>query len=207
MKSISIFLNSEGITSSPPEAGIIRVYTQNPAVGSWEITKEFAFSLLKSSSLLELRRTILNMVQRIGDCRIFAAREVAGQLYSVLEANNFNIYEVEGKPEQFLDSIIASEEESEKTAGKSTKTPVCYPAKNGIEGSYFIDLKAALNSDSTLTSKKILLPFLESRDFKVLEVICDHIPRWFSEEFERQGLQSTESKLDRNEYKVTISIR
>ncbi len=208
MESISVFLNSEGITSSPIEEGKIRVYAQNPGTGSWEVTKEFAFSLLNNPSISELRRTILNMIQRIGDCRIFVAREVAGQLYSVLEANKFSIYEVEGKPEQFLDSILFSEKkEQENTLAKNSPPSISYPEKTDVAGSYFIDLKAALNTDPALTSKKILLPFLKNRDFKVLEVLCDHVPRWFAEEFEEQGFQSTEWKLGENEYKILISIK
>jgi Fe-only nitrogenase accessory protein AnfO len=206
MKAIAIFLNSEGLTSSPSEEGTIRVYSQNLNTNSWEVTKEFGFSLVKSTSIAELRRAILNMIQRIGDCRIFAAKEVAGQLYSVLEANRFSIYEVEGKPEQFLDSILSSEkEENESAIEKNAQPVICYPEKTNVEGSYFINLKAALNSDPNLTSKKILLSFLKSKDFKVLEIICDHIPKWFDEEFENQGLQSTVSKLDGNEIKVIIT--
>lgn len=71
----------------------------------------------------------------------------------------------------------------------------------------FIDLKAVLNSDPNLTSKNTLLPFLKSKDFKTPEVICDHIPKWFHEEYEKQGFQSIESKHGENEYKVTISIK
>lgn len=207
MKSIAIFLNPEGVTSSLKEEGIIRVYTQNFADNSWEVTEEFAFSLVKSSSILELRSMILNMIQRIGDCRIFVAREVVGQLYSVLEANRFSIYKVEGKPEQFLDSILTLEDEMNNSSiVKKAQTLACYPEKTAVKGTYFINLKDALNADPSLTSKKILLPFLSNRDFEVLEVICDHIPKWFDDEFKRQRLQSTLSRLQENEYKVVISV-
>lgn len=208
MKSISIFLNSEGLPSSPSEEGTIRVYVQNPDMNSWEIKEEFEFSLLKSTTISEIRKTILNMIQKIGDCRVFAARVVTGQLYSVLEINQFNIYEVEGKPEQFLSSILASEiKENENSIEKNAQSLICYPEKTEVEGSYFINLKATLNSNPNLTSKKILLSFVKSKDFKTLEVICDHIPKWFHEEFENLGLQSTVSKVNKNELKVIISIK
>jgi len=206
MKSISVFLNSEGLTSSLKEEGVIRVFTQNFTNNSWDVTEEFTFSLLKSSSISEVRNIISNMIQRIGDCRIFVAREVAGQLYSVLEANGFSMYEIEGNPEQFLDSILASENEVDKNLlEKSGQTSTCYPEKADVEGTYFINLKDALNSDINLTSKQILRPFLANTEFKVLEVICDHIPKWFDDEFEQRGLLSTSSRLNENEFKVIIS--
>jgi len=107
-------------------------------------------------------------------------------------ACNTDKNEVEGKPEQFLNSILATEiKESENSVQKTAQPSIYYPEKTDVEGSYFLNLEAALNSDPNLTSKKILLPFLKSKDFKSLEVICDHIPRWFNEEFENQGLHST----------------
>lgn len=206
MSSISIFLNSEGVTASLQEEGSISVYTQNFSNNSWEVNKKLAFSLVNSSSILELRNRITNMIQNIGDCRIFVAREVVGQLYSVLEANRFNIYEVEGKPEQFLDSILTLEDEAKKgLTEKATHAAAGYPEETPVKGTYFLNLKEALNADPNLTSKKVLLPFITNKDFEVLEVICDHVPRWFEDEFKRQGLQSTFSKHQGNEYKVVIS--
>ncbi len=208
MKSVSIFLNSQGLTASPEEEGFIRIYAHDSAANCWELTKEFEFSLVKSKSISEMRGAILNMVQRIGDCRVFAAREVAGQLYSVLEANRFSIYEAVGRPEQFLESILASEAEADKsTVEKGPREIPAYPEKTGVEGIYFVNLKAALNSDPGLTSKKVLMPFLAEKNFKTLEVICDHVPRWFADEFQKQGLLSEVSKLDNNEYKVVISVK
>jgi Fe-only nitrogenase accessory protein AnfO len=208
MNSIAVFLNPEGLTASPQEEGIIRVYSQNPVGGSWEAIKEFEFSPAKSSSISELRKMTLAMIQRLDGCRIFTAREVAGQLYSVLEANRFSIYEVEGKPEQFLDSILASEKQENKNpADESAGPPKCYPEKTDAEGSYFMNLKAALNSDPNLTSKKILLPFFKDTNFKVLEIICEHIPRWFYSELEKLGLQFTESRLGENEYKAVVTVK
>lgn len=206
MKSISVFLNSKGLTSSPSEEGIIRVYTHDSDINTWSISTEFGFSPGRSTSLTELRSMIADMIQKIGDCRIFAARKVTGQLYYILEANGFSIYEVEGSPEQFLDSLLSSEEAFRSSLVETTKqTSIPLPEKTDIPGIYFINLKAALNTDPNLTSKKILLPFINSGNFKALEVICDHIPKWFDREFEKQGLSSTISKLAENEYKVTIS--
>lgn len=208
MAAVSIFLNSQGLTASPEEEGFIRVYAHDSAANCWELIKEFEFSLAKSKSISEMRGVILNMIQRTGDCRVFAAREVAGQLYSVLEANRFSIYEAEGRPEQFLESILASEAEADKSAAekKPREIPAC-PEKTGVEGTYFINLKAALNSDPALTSKKILMPFLADGNFKALEVICEHVPRWFGDEFQKRGLLSEVNKLDENEYKVVISVK
>lgn len=210
MQSIAVFVNAEGFTASLKEEGVIRVYAQDPSTGAWGLAKEFEFSLVKSTSLPQLRSVIQNMVERIGSCRVFAAREVAGQLYNILEANKFNLYEVEGKPEQFLDSILAAEEEEKQRVAASeinSRLSQPNPEKTAVPGAYFLDLKAALISDPNLTSKKILLPFLAKKEFEVLEVVCGHVPKWFDSELEAQGFKSAVSKLDENEYKVVISLK
>jgi Fe-only nitrogenase accessory protein AnfO len=208
MKSVSVFLNSEGLTSTLKEEGKVKVYSQNSNNNSWEVTKEIPFSLVKSTSISELRKVILNMIKEIGDCRIFVAREVAGQLYTFLETNGFNIYEINGVPEQFLDMLQVSEiEENKNPIEKSSPTIECYPYRTEVADTYFMNLKAALNSNPNLTSKKILLPFIAKKEFKVLEVICDHIPKWFNDEFEKQGLVSTVSDFGKNEYKVVITAK
>lgn len=206
MISVSVFINSKGITATPTEEGFVKIYNYDTDTKVWEASENFEFSLLNSSSIPEMRKTILDLVQKLGNCRIFIARSVVGQLYSVLEANRFHIYEVDGKPEQFLDSILTYEEEEAKcSATEFTEPQIPCPQKTDVPGTYTINLKNALNSTPGLSSKKILLPFLASGNFKVLEIICDHIPKWFDSEFNYKGLSSTITKLNEFEYKVTIS--
>ncbi|HEX9061081.1 MAG TPA: Fe-only nitrogenase accessory protein AnfO [Clostridia bacterium] len=206
MNSIATLLNQEGFTSSINEEGAIKVYSKNLCTEPWEVSNEFPFSIAGVSSIQALRSKLSDMVQKIGDTKIFVASEVAGQLYNVLEANGFNVYEVDGRPEQFLDSIITMEEESKSEAVKNTQTiKIPEPKMTDIEGEYFIDLGAALNMDPSITSKRILLPFLTKKDYKKLEILCDHIPRWFDEEFEKRCLTSNITKLERSGYMVIVS--
>ena len=206
MKSISIFLNKEGNTAAPNEEGIVKVYTYNDTSNSWSITNEIDFSLLKTTSIISLRSTISEMIESLGDCKVFVAKEVVGQLFSVLEANGFNIYEAEGKPEQFLESIFASEiEESKRALNVDQESVIPHPIETETKGKYFIDLKEVLSSYPDLSSKKVLLPFLSSRNFKALEIICGHVPKWFDYEFKLKGFQYDISKLEDNKYKVVIS--
>jgi len=59
----------------------------------------------------------------------------------------------------------------------SEKTPVAAEDLGG--GSLRIDLVAALAGDSKLNSRQILLPILEGTAFEKLEIVCDHLPKWF----------------------------
>lgn len=50
------------------------------------------------------------------------------------------------------------------------------------DGCYSINLAAILEENPTLNSRQILMPALEETSFKKLEIICDHLPRWFNNE-------------------------
>jgi len=50
------------------------------------------------------------------------------------------------------------------------------------EGRYRINLSALMEADRRFNSKQILLPFMAEAEFKELEILCDHLPRWFGRE-------------------------
>jgi Fe-only nitrogenase accessory protein AnfO len=50
------------------------------------------------------------------------------------------------------------------------------------EGHYSINLAEILQDNPALNSRQVLIPALEEKTFKKLEIICDHIPRWFNNE-------------------------
>ncbi|GEO81663.1 Fe-only nitrogenase accessory AnfO family protein [Pararhodospirillum oryzae] len=65
------------------------------------------------------------------------------------------------------------------------------PAPEALgEGCYRLDLGAALASDPGLNARVVLLPVLEARDFRALEIHCDHLPRWFDATLRRLALSA-----------------
>jgi len=206
MKSFAVYLNKQDATCSLSEEGRIRVYSHNPRDSSWRTARDIEFTLADCSTLPEFREKITHMINELGDCRLFIAKEVNGQLFSILEAYRFSIYEVDGKPEQFLDSIYELESKELAAAAQARTEAVTgkVPEKSDEEGRYFLDLKAALNQNPHLTSKKILLPFISERNFKQLELICDHIPKWFNGELENLGLIYSADKAASGDIKVTV---
>ncbi|MEI7789069.1 MAG: Fe-only nitrogenase accessory AnfO family protein, partial [Chlorobiaceae bacterium] len=56
-------------------------------------------------------------------------------------------------------------------------------------GIYSIDLVHVQAKGAGFNSKDVLLPFLQSRVFRKLEVVCEHLPKWFEKKFETLKLQ------------------
>lgn len=59
------------------------------------------------------------------------------------------------------------------------------------EGRYSINLAGILQDNPALNSRQVLIPALEERSFKKLEIICHHIPRWFYNELRNLKLAAS----------------
>lgn len=202
MKTIAVYVNQVGATSTFKEPGFIRLYGRNDS--EWILFKEYPNTIDFSMGISEIRIKLNEVVQKLDDCNIFVAKEISGQLYYVLEANAFNTYEAEGKPEEYLDSIweVEQSEMKKKNDDKKDSTPIILQEQTDRPGVYSINLTKALNQNGTLSSKQILRPFLQKKKFESLEILCDHIPRWFETDLKR--FDTIVTKQSENEYKVSI---
>lgn len=64
------------------------------------------------------------------------------------------------------------------------------------EGRYLINLAEIMRDNPALNSRQVLIPALEDRSFKKLEIICDHIPRWFYNELRNLKLAAEPEVAD-----------
>ena len=112
MNSIAVLLNDNGETSSWLDSGIIKVYERTNE--EWIELKSLPYSISTNSNILSLRKYLSELVEKLDDCRIFVAKEVSGQLFSILESYCFNVYELNGIPNIFLDSVLISRRKTSK---------------------------------------------------------------------------------------------
>lgn len=199
---IAVYVNEKGNVSSQREKGLICLYEKS--ADTWQRVREIPFDTSENNSIAGMRRTIIDMVQKLEGCKAFVASEVAGQLYYVLEANGFECFETEGKPEETLNSIedALKQEQKQNTQKQPESEDYILPTKE--PGVYFVDMKRALNLNCSLTSKKLLMPFLHKQEFRCLEILCDHVPRWFTSDLMAMKLQATIVKASENESRVLI---
>lgn len=195
---IAVLVNENGNTIHSNEDGIVRVYSRE-GEESWELLKELPYDINELSSPGIIRKKVIELVEGLEGCKIFVALEVKGILFTYLDGNKFNIWKVNGVPEEFLDYIKEKEEEEIKISQELAKIE---PASVG-DDCYFIDLKTAIENNEKTTSKKILLPFLSKTKFKKLEIICEHVPKWFDKEFSSLNL-SYDQVEDKDVFNVTV---
>jgi Fe-only nitrogenase accessory protein AnfO len=63
-------------------------------------------------------------------------------------------------------------------------------------GCFRIDLISALSGDAKLNSRQILLPILEGTAFDKLEILCDHLPKWFAPKLRELNLKADCAPLE-----------
>ena len=191
---IAVFIDDQGNTTSLYQPGRIWLYESSPS--GWRVVREITFGLNVQMGLTEIRTLTLAMLADLDGCRHFVARSINGALLSYFDGMGVVMWKLDGEPLGFLPQIQhIVEEKAQQEQTQSTPALFIKPGKTA--GDYQLDLIDALRSDKALTSKQVLQPFLRQGEFKRIEVICDHLPKWFSRELPALSLTlAVENKPD-----------
>jgi Fe-only nitrogenase accessory protein AnfO len=84
--------------------------------------------------------------------------------------------------------------------------PAPIPAGDINDGYYKINLADILKNDPALNSREILIPFMEKKTFKKLEIFCDHLPKWFSREVDLLNLKVESENPDVSGHGIKVII-
>lgn len=211
---IATYVDEEGTLSSLYAKGHVLVYDN--AVGAWKAGQDIPFEIVPEMTLGTVKSALGDLAAQLGDCRVLLSGERRGLVYSLLqEEMGFHIWTSQGPALERLDVIssqeadrIAQEEQAAvKTAsetscalgccgkqggpGRSACTPTTAPSLERIgSGHYRIDLARVLESDPNLNSRQVLIPVMEETVFETLEILCDHVPRWFSRALDEMNMRA-----------------
>lgn len=207
-KKIAVVVNKNGETTTLYDKSVVKVYLKEQ--GHWKILSEKIFNLERGLNMPQTHAKMGELVDFLEDCKVIVASSVVGIQYFILEKAQFNIWEIEGTPNQFLDEVLKNEEEEELEQLKQQQTKqeennvVPMPVEKG-NGIYEINLKTVQGGNSGVSSKQVLLPFLRKGQFYQLEVLCSHVPRWLEDELVTGNFTSKTEDIGMNEIKIMIS--
>ncbi|WP_446898114.1 Fe-only nitrogenase accessory protein AnfO [Clostridium sp. LBM24168] len=205
-KEIAVLVNDHGEVTSFLEPSVVNIYIMEN--NHWEIKNRIVFQVDVTADINLIRQRISKMVKLLGECKIFVATEIVGIPYNILERFGINSWEINGKPDEFLNYIIKKESEEEKKlieeSFKHKNGDMQYIVKNGEDGKYFIDFIEIQNNNPNITTKKILLPFFKEVDFFELTIRCNHIPGWFQRELYKFNLRADVQKNNMDEIEVIV---
>lgn len=200
---IAVYVGANGETASPYDQGKIVVYRNKR--GRWSVLREKDFILNQSLGLKELRKKVAEALEFLDECRIFVGLSIAGVPYYELEKAGFSVWEFEGKPLEFLDYVLAEEEERyEQIKNRGKNNAVLVPVETS-NGCYRISIKEIQENNAGITTKQALLPFLRKGGFYSLEIICNHVPPWLQAELMGGGYSGEIEKIGHKEVRIILS--
>ena len=149
---------------------------------AWAITKVLPLTLKREMGIAGVRSALTNTVSQLEDCEVFLVRELRGILKVYLEELGYRVWKSEGPLVDQLDNVLFREQEmlNEEVVAVPSPQPVGEPG----DDSYRINLVELIRSGMPHVSREVLMPFFETVSFRKLEIVCEHIPKWFPMELE-----------------------
>ncbi|MDO8841205.1 Fe-only nitrogenase accessory AnfO family protein [Methanocalculus sp.] len=182
---VATILNESGECTRLSDPGFIVVFRKMECI--WEADRCMPFSLDGEKGLSDLRLKVRDLLSFIGNCRVFVAESASGALFFELEKAGLSMYELSGKPDEFLDHILKDEEMriGSPPAQEDGDLPI---PKELTPGNYVISIKDIQVVTPHLSSKQVLQRFVRDGNFASLEIVCDHLPPWIEIDAENLGM-------------------
>jgi Fe-only nitrogenase accessory protein AnfO len=186
---IAVVEDNNQKTSSIFEPGLITIYTEEG--GEWQVLNRFENKVFNAKGIPAVRMAVEDTIKQLGDVRIIAASEFPGVAFGFFQAAFFDIFLAEDSVPDILNSI---KKDVVNVIGKkqeeTTKFDIIKFLEPGMnKGDFSLNLEEVLLKNPDLSSKKVLIPYLKKGEFKNLNVVFSHIPKWFDTELEVLGFR------------------
>ena len=199
---IAVILGDDGTTGRLGDPGTLEVFGRS--AGTWSRVRGMPVALDPSQGLKGMRTAAAGIAAFLGDCRVLVTRSASGALYFELEKAGCTLWEIPGKPQEFLDSVWADEEKAKVPAGKPAAADIPKPTEK-TPGNFFISIKEVQGKRPDMSSKQVLQQFIQSGGFLVLDIVCSHVPPWIEVEAERRGYTLETEQQDKDTVKVRLT--
>lgn len=190
---IAVLVDQKNHVAAFEQGGIVKLYENQH--GAWRSIKEYPYQIDGLGEPSALWNRLSELCRWMEPCVILAARRFRGTYRVILERHEISMWEMDGfssmGAEDFLDDIEefhANQKDQECCTPAGSGEPVVPTEQN--PGCYTIDLTDVMQHRTSLNSQQILLPFFRNTSFKSLEIICDHVPKWFERELFNYNLKT-----------------
>jgi Fe-only nitrogenase accessory protein AnfO len=191
----------DGVTVPLNTPGTVVVFRREK--GSWVKDREMAFMIDPNRGLGEMRSRVVELLKFMEQCKIFVARSASGALFYELEKAHFNVWEIPGAPDAFLEQVWSEDEKDRNGASFPTMSAIPVPLES-TPGNFFISIKETQGKRPELSSKQILQPFIRRGKFALLEIVCDHVPPWIELESSTVGFKIETERLGPSEVHLKL---
>lgn len=200
---IAAIVDEGGQVVNRLENGRLHLYQEHPE--GWILIKQLRIEVTGARSLAEVKAHLKHLFAQLEDCHVLLVGELRGLLFVLAQETGFRIWKSEGEIFAQMEQVARKEAEAGTILPKPVPAPI--PVGHLSHGHFRINLAEILQNDSSLNSKQVLIPFLEQLAFQKLEIICEHLPRWFPRECERLHLRVETGIPDPARHELRVILR
>ena len=200
-KEIAAVIGDDGCSTTLSKPGTVVVYRRN--MGEWSPDRKIGFNPDAMENLAAMRKKMGDLISFLGECRIFVSDSATGARYFELMKAGCSVWEVSGRPDDFLEEVLEGEEKERAAREMKQGNEIPGPYEKS-SGEFYISIREVQGKSPGLTSKQILQEFIRAGKFIKLEIICDHMPPWIEMESEEKGYEIKSERIGQNEVKVIL---
>jgi len=198
---MSVLIDKTGNICDLFQAESVELYVRQE---TWKLSQKDALESIQKQGRQEVT-TLANELVAIlsqADCNCLIGTKIIGIAYQILDRNGILLCETDEKSVLVMEEIYRDFYIT-KTKEEIKQVPP-YPVKISEEGFYYFDFDLAMKCHSTLSSKKMLIPFLKESFFTCLTIRCSHVMPWLDTFIEESGM-SIDLKREEGIYTVNIT--
>jgi len=198
---IAVFIDEYSHILPFYSSGIVEIYSDDKS--TWECINQIPFDMSYQRDLADVQLKISMLASEFEDCNLLIAENIKGLPSALLQEKGIGVWKFSGL---FLPELLDFvKKELEKALVKPEKI-IVRPVLIGNEedAEYEIDLVLLLGENSGLNSMDILIPFMKETNFKKLQILCSHLPKWFDRVLEPFQLVSKLEEIENDLYKATV---
>lgn len=196
---IATMLADDGSTTTLTGPGEVVIFTKE--LCSWTPVRRMPFSLDQSQGLAQLRVSMGELITFLGECRIFVTKAASGAIFFELEKAHCTVWEISGRPEEFLDEVWQEEEHQDSPVTSGSDIPA--PAEIA-PGYFYVSIRDIQGKRPEVSSKQVLQKFIRAGAYEKLEIICDHVPPWIALESSCCGFSMETDRLGPSEVRLLL---
>ena len=185
---IATYLGEDGKVTDFFNKGHVRVFDK--LADAWTGVQDVPLAVDDSMGIGDVRQAVNTALDAIRECEVFLLRDMRGVIRVYLEDRGYRVWTSKGTLSDQFDDVVQKEAEFAKAeAEKTVGIPAPESVGNPDDAHYRIDLIELLRADACHISRDLLMPFLETVSFAQLEIVCEHIPKWFASELRELDLR------------------
>lgn len=199
---IAVFLDEEGQILPFYSSGIVEIYSDEES--GWECVNQIPLDLTVQKDLVDVQVKVQLLASDFEDCTLLVVQNIKGLPLVLLQEAGIGIWKAEGKFSCEMFHFVKGKLEA---AIKAQEKKVVRPSLVGDEqeAEYEIDMIPLLSGDRSLNSIDILVPFMQETNFRKLQIICSHLPKWFNRALEAFELTSRQEEVAPDVLRVTVN--